>query len=71
MKIDTSKLTPVQAQQIEAIASGIAFTLSSHSHTVTRRQPISIRMTATDDTDYYDKLIALYISSCLNACECV
>lgn len=58
MKIDTSKLTPVQAQQIQAIASGLSFNLSLHVTRAFTRSPISIRMTATTDTaNHYDPLI--------------
>lgn len=61
MKIDTSKLTPIQAQQIEAIASGLPFNLSLHVTRAFTRSPISIRMTATTDTaNHYDPLIHHY-----------
>lgn len=57
MKIDTSKLTPVQAQQIEAIASGVPFNLHNHAGKPFLRSPISINMTSAQDPEYYDRLI--------------
>lgn len=57
MKIDTSKLTPIQAQQIEAIASGVPFNLRNHGGKPFHRSPIAITMTSAQDPEYYDRLI--------------
>lgn len=57
MKIDTSKLTPIQAQQIEAIASGVSFDLHNHGGKPFLQSPISINMASAQDPEYYDRLI--------------
>lgn len=57
MKIDTSKLTPIQAQQIEAIASGVAFNLRNHGGKPFQRSAISVDMTSAGYPEYYDLLI--------------
>lgn len=57
MKIDTSKLTPVQAQQIEAIASGIHFTLRHYTGTGIWNSPLSISMNQIQAPEHYDDLI--------------
>lgn len=62
MKIDTSKLTPVQAQQIEAIASGIHFTLQHYTGTGIWNSPLSIYMTQIQDPSLYDGLIEYHQS---------
>ena len=56
MKIDTSTLTAVQAQQIGAITSDIAFNLRSHRGL---KGDVTMSLTAGDTGSwYYDTLIA-------------
>lgn len=58
MKIDTSKLTPVQAQQIEAIASGVPFVTQTPRTTRSFFRGVSIELKTTTRDDEFDAMLS-------------
>lgn len=59
MKIDTSKLTPIQAQQVEAIASGTPFELRLSHTALSLLDGITVHVETPVDTERLAKMIGI------------